>query len=63
MSLNLGRGRLKPSFQQRTEQSLLCKLGYLNARNACAEVWANVMSGDVGVEETRLLNVSSINMV
>jgi len=44
--------------QSKFIQALLCKFGYLDAGNFSAEVWANVASGDVGVEEMRFLRVS-----
>ena len=43
--------------QSKFIQPLLRQFGYLDAGNFSAEVWANVTSGDIVVEETRFLRV------
>ena len=43
--------------QSKFIQPLLCKFGYLDAGNFSAEVWTDVMGGNIGVEEMRFLRV------
>ena len=47
------------SKQSKFIQTLLCELGYLDTRNFSAEVWTDVASGDVEVEEMRFLRIST----